>query len=38
MSLKPRRYEIYYADLNPAIGGELQKVRPVVILETQKNH
>ena len=26
------RYEIWYADLNPAIGGEIQKIRPVVIV------
>ncbi len=28
----PKRYEIYFADLNPTIGGELQKIRPVVIV------
>ena len=27
-----RRYEIYYANLNPTIGGEIQKIRPVVII------
>ena len=27
-----KRYEIYYADLNPTIGGELQKIRPVVVI------
>ncbi len=27
-----KRYDIYYADLNPAIGSEIQKVRPVVII------
>ena len=27
-----RRYEIYFADLNPTIGGEIKKVRPVVII------
>jgi mRNA interferase MazF len=26
------RYDIYYADLNPTIGGELQKIRPVVVI------
>ena len=26
------RYEIYFADLNPAIGSEIKKVRPVVII------
>ncbi|OGR25253.1 MAG: transcription elongation factor GreAB [Desulfobacterales bacterium RIFOXYA12_FULL_46_15] len=27
-----KRYEIYIADLNPAIGSEIKKVRPVVII------
>ena len=27
-----KRYEIYYADLNPTIGSEIKKVRPVVII------
>jgi mRNA interferase MazF len=27
-----KRYEIYYADLNPTIGGEIQKIRPVVVV------
>jgi mRNA interferase MazF len=27
-----KRYEIYIADLNPTIGGEIQKVRPVVVI------
>ena len=27
-----KRYEIYFADLNPTIGGEITKVRPVVII------
>ena len=27
-----KRYEIYFADLNPTIGGEIQKIRPVVII------
>ncbi len=27
-----KRYEIYFADLNPAIGSEIEKVRPVVII------
>ena len=26
------RYEIYFADLNPTIGSEIRKVRPVVII------
>lgn len=27
-----RRYEIYFADLNPSVGSELEKTRPVVIV------
>ncbi|MBW2204072.1 MAG: type II toxin-antitoxin system PemK/MazF family toxin [Deltaproteobacteria bacterium] len=27
-----KRYEIYYADLNPTIGSEIRKVGPVVII------
>ena len=30
--MKVKRYEIYYADLNPTIGSEIKKVRPVVII------
>ena len=30
MNLK--RYEIYFADLNPTIGSEIKKVRPVVVI------
>jgi mRNA interferase MazF len=30
--LNIRRYEIYFADLNPAIGSEIKKVRPVIII------
>lgn len=26
------RYEIYFADLNPTIGSEIKKVRPVVVI------
>ena len=32
MATYPRRYTIYLADLNPAVGGEIQKVRPVVVV------
>lgn len=32
MTLVPQRYEIYFADLNPAIGSEIEKTRPVVIV------
>ncbi len=27
-----KRYEIYFADLNPTIGSEIKKVRPVVVI------
>ena len=27
-----KRYETYFADLNPSIGSEIKKVRPVVII------
>ena len=31
-------YEIYYADLNPTVGGELKKIRPVVVVsKTEMN-
>ena len=30
--LNIKRYEIYLADLNPTIGSEIKKVRPVVII------
>ncbi|MCD6389420.1 MAG: type II toxin-antitoxin system PemK/MazF family toxin [Desulfobulbaceae bacterium] len=32
MSLKFKKYDIYFADLNPTIGSEIKKVRPVVII------
>ena len=28
----PERYEIYFADLNPTIGSEINKIRPVVVI------
>ena len=28
----PRRYAIYFADLNPTVGAEIRKVRPVVVV------
>jgi len=31
-TLPHKRDEIYYADLNPTVGGEIKKVRPVVII------
>ena len=30
--MKIKRYEIYFADLNPTIGSEIRKVRPVVVI------
>lgn len=32
MPASPKRYEIYFADLNPTVGGEIRKVRPVVVV------
>ncbi len=32
MTVTPERYDIFYADLNPALGSEIKKVRPVVII------
>ena len=28
----PSRYETYFADLNPTVGEEIHKVRPVVVI------
>ena len=28
----PRQYDIYLADLNPTVGSEMSKVRPVVVV------
>jgi mRNA interferase MazF len=30
--LNPKRYTIYFADLNPTLGSEISKVRPVVVI------
>ena len=30
--MTPKRYEIFYADLNPTVGSEIKKIRPVVII------
>ena len=30
--MTPKRYEIYYADLSPTIGEEIQKTRPIVVV------
>ncbi len=27
-----KRYEIYYADFNPSVGSEINKMRPVVVV------
>lgn len=32
MASFPRRYEIYIANLDPTVGGEIRKSRPVVIV------
>lgn len=32
MAAFPQRYAIYFADLNPTVGGEIRKVRPVVVV------
>ena len=32
MAIFPGRYVIYLADLNPTVGAELRKVRPVVVV------
>ena len=32
----PRRYDIYRADLNPTVGAEIQKTRPVVIVSSNE--
>ena len=30
--MKIKRYEIYIADLNPTVGSEIKKTRPVVVI------
>lgn len=30
--MTPKRYDIYLADLDPSIGSEISKIRPVVII------
>ena len=32
MASFPRRYAIFFADLNPTLGGEIRKARPVVVV------
>jgi mRNA interferase MazF len=31
-TLMIKRFEIFFADLNPTNGGEIQKIRPVIII------
>ncbi len=36
--MKIKRYEVYYANLDPTIGSEIKKIRPVVIIsKTEMN-
>ncbi len=32
MAAFPRRYAVHFADLNPTVGGEIRKVRSVVVV------
>lgn len=32
MGTFPKRYTIHFADLNPTIGAEIRKIRPVVVV------
>ena len=32
MALFPRRYDVCFANLNPTVGSEIRKVRPVVVV------
>ena len=38
--MKVQRYEIYFADLNPAQGSEIREIRPVVVVSqnAMNNH
>lgn len=37
--MTPNRYDIYFANLNPTIGSEIRKVRPVVVVsQNEMNH
>lgn len=33
-----KRGEIYFADLDPAIGDEIKKIRPVLIISNNANN
>jgi len=35
--LLPKRYEIFFADLNPTMGSEIKKIRPVIISQDEMN-
>lgn len=30
--MNPKRYEIYFADVNPTLDSEISKIRPVVVI------
>lgn len=34
--MSPRRAEIWLADLNPTLGSEIQKTRPVIIVSSDE--
>jgi mRNA interferase MazF len=36
-ALNPKRYAIYFADLNPTIGSEISKVRLVIVSQDAMN-
>lgn len=38
--MTPKRYEIYFTNLNPTLGSEISKIRPVVIIsdDHMNNH
>ena len=36
MTQSPRRYAVYLADLNPGLGAEIRKVRPVVVVSQKE--
>ena len=37
MASYPQRYAIYFADLNPTVGAEIRKVRPVVVVSQDES-
>src|SRR5437868_8604045 len=36
--MKMKRGDIYFADLNPTVGDEIQKIRPVLIVSNNANN